>query len=137
MVLQEDSEKSQHAPPQPVDERRFEALLGDLLRAGVLLSALLVLLGGGIYLTRHGSSAPHYEAFRGEPADLCTVAGIVGRSLDLSGRGVIQLGLLLLIATPVARVLAAWIAFINQRDCTYTIIATLVLAALSYSLFGQ
>ncbi|MHB8969158.1 MAG: DUF1634 domain-containing protein [Pirellulaceae bacterium] len=137
MVPQEDFEKSQRTPPQPMDERQVEALLGNLLRAGVLLSALLVLMGGGIYLARHGSSAPHYEAFRGEPADLCTVAGIVRRSLDLSGRGVIQLGLLLLIATPVARVLAAWVAFLSQRDWTYTLVATLVLAALAYSLVGQ
>ena len=137
MVPQEESEKSRQTPPQPADERRFEALLGNLLRAGVLLSALLVLVGGGIYLARHGDSVPHYQAFRGEPADLCTMAGIVGRSFDLSGRGVIQLGVLLLIATPVARVLAAWAAFLSERDWTYTLVASIVLVVLAYSLMGR
>jgi uncharacterized membrane protein len=137
MVPQEDSEQSPQTPPQPASERQFETLLGNLLRAGVLLSALLVVVGGGIYLVRHGTSMPQYQAFRGEPDDLCTVAGILARSFDLSGRGVIQLGLLLLIATPVARVLAAWIAFIIERDWTYTLVASMVLAALAYSLMGR
>jgi uncharacterized membrane protein len=137
MVPLEDSEESRRARSQFADERRFEALLGNLLRAGVLLSALFVLVGGGIYLARHGGSTPHYQTFRGEPADLCTVTGIVGRSFDLSGRGVIQLGLLLLIATPVARVLAAWVAFLRKRDWIYTLVASLVLASLAYSLVGS
>jgi uncharacterized membrane protein len=137
MALREDSDDSRQARERSADAQRLESLLGNLLRAGVLVSALLVLAGGLIYLARHGDSAPHYQTFRGEPADLCTVAGIVGRSLDLSGRGVIQLGLLLLIATPVARVLAAWVAFLRQRDWTYVLVASVVLAALLYSLMGR
>ena len=48
----------------------------------------------------------------------------------------IQLGLLLLIATPVARVAFSLVAFIRQRDRTYIVITTIVLGLLLYSLMG-
>ncbi len=137
MAPQAESERSPSARSPSAEEQRFESLVGNLLRMGVLLSGMLVFVGGLIYLVRHGDAVPHYQAFRGEPADLCSVAGIVRRSLDLSGRGVIQLGLLLLIATPVARVLAAWVVFSSQRDWTYVLIASIVLVALTYSLIGR
>jgi uncharacterized membrane protein len=46
----------------------------------------------------------------------------------------IQLGLLLLIATPIARVIGAGLIFAGERDWLYTAIAGLVLALLLYSL---
>jgi hypothetical protein len=62
-----------------------------------------VLLGGIVYLVRHGEETPDYLVFVGAPADLRGVSGIVADALTFSGRGIIQLGLLLLVATPVAR----------------------------------
>jgi uncharacterized membrane protein len=126
------------SPDSPVAvERRFEEFVGNLLRGGVLLSATLVLIGAAVYLARNGDAAPHYHAFRGEPVELRMVTGIVRRSLDLSGRGLIQLGLLLLIATPVARVVVAWAEFLRQRDWVFVVIASIILAVLAYSLMGQ
>ena len=45
-----------------------------------------------------------------------TLSGIVQDVLALQGRGIIQLGLLLLIATPIARVAFSVAAFAFQRD---------------------
>ena len=50
--------------------------------------------------------------------------------LDGRGRALIQLGLLLLIATPVARVAFSVFAFERQRDWTYVGITLFVLAVL-------
>jgi uncharacterized membrane protein len=61
---------------------------------------------------------------------------IVQQASDLRGRGLIQLGLLLLIATPVARVIFSVFAFARQRDATYVLITLIVLAVLVYSLFS-
>src|SRR5579864_6855459 len=83
---------------------KMDSIVGNLLRAGVVLSGAIVLAGGLIYLARHGNDAPGYYVFRGEPADLRGLRGIFHDALSLRGRGIIQLGLLLLIATPVARV---------------------------------
>jgi hypothetical protein len=75
-------------------DERLQVLLGNALRAGVLAAAGLVLLGGLLYLVRHGGEAPNYRVFRGEPSDLRSITGIVADALSARGRGVIQLGLL-------------------------------------------
>ncbi len=124
---------SEEQPP-PGDER-IEQLLGNLLRAGVLLSAAVVLLGGVIFLVRHGAKEVDLRVFRGEPAALRSPVGIVEEALDFSGRGLIQLGLLLLIATPVARVLFSVCAFARERDFLYVVFTLIVLAVLLGSLF--
>lgn len=115
-------------------DERVEGIIGALLRIGVSAAALVTLLGGAVYLSRHGANMPHYDVFRGEPADLRDVAGIVGEARSLSGRGLIQLGVLLLIATPIARVAFSVVAFALQRDRTYVVISLLVLAVLLASL---
>lgn len=118
-------------------DEKVETIMGNLLRAGVLLSAFIVFLGGLIYLARHGTAIPSYQVFRGEPADLRTLNGIVGDAFSLSGRGIIQLGLLLLIATPIARVMFSVYAFARQRDWIYVGFTLVVLALLTYSLVGS
>ncbi len=80
-------------------DQQFEEIIANLLRAGVLLSATVVLLGAIFYLIRHGFSPADYRVFRGEPRELTSVQGIVGYAFHRHGRGLIQLGLLLLIAT--------------------------------------
>jgi uncharacterized membrane protein len=47
---------------------------------------------------------------------------------------VVALGIVLLIATPVARVLLTLIGFIRQRDRVYILLTTVVALALLYSL---
>jgi len=120
-----------------IDPERMDAIIGSLLRTGVTLAAALVLIGGLIYLFRHGAEPPSYAVFRGEPADLRTLPGIFHDVRSLRGRGIIQFGLLILIATPVARVAFLVYAFSRQRDMLYTAVALIVLALLAFSLFGQ
>jgi uncharacterized membrane protein len=115
-------------------DETVEQIIGDLLRGGVLLSAIVVLAGGILYLRQHGMQQPAYSRFMGEPASLCSVKGIVGWALQGRSRGIIQLGLLLLIATPIARVAFSLIAFMLQRDRIYVFITAIVLAVLLFSL---
>jgi uncharacterized membrane protein len=119
------------------DDQRVEAIIGGLLRAGVLLSAFVVLCGAAVYLVRHGESPADYSVFHGEPNALKSVAGILRYTFAFRGRGMIQLGLLLLIATPVARVAFSVFAFAGERDWMYASFSFLVLAILLYSLFGS
>ena len=118
----------------PWTEERTERAIGALLRGGLFLSATIVVIGGALYLVRHGLTTPSYHSFRGEPAELRHVTGIVGAALDGRGRGLIELGLLMLIAIPIARVAFAALAFALERDHLYTAIALLVLAILVVSL---
>ena len=115
-------------------DKRIDLLMGILLRTGVLLSAAIVLLGGLLFVTRH--PVANYRVFRGEPPEFRTLRGILGEARAWHGRGLIQLGLLLLIATPVARVVFSVGAFLYERDWKYVAVSLLVLALLFYSLFG-
>ena len=113
---------------------KMDNVVGNLLRVGVSLSGAIVLTGGLVYLVRHGSEMPAYHVFRGEPADLRTLRGIVQDACSLGGRGIIQLGLLLLIATPIARVAYLVYAFARQGDRLYGLIALIVLLLLTCGL---
>ncbi|MCL4475448.1 MAG: DUF1634 domain-containing protein [Nitrospirae bacterium] len=117
-------------------DERVESIVGFLLRGGVITAAVFVLLGGFFYLIKYGSHFPEYKVFSGEPADLRTVYGIVTDALWLRSRGIIQFGLLILMATPVARVAFLFFAFARQRDRTYVVVTLIVLSILIYSLGG-
>ena len=115
-------------------DRQFEMLLGQLLRAGFFISAAAVFLGGVLYLGKYGHQSPRYEVFRGEPTDLRYASDVLRDALGVHARGLIQLGLLLLIATPVARVAVSVIEFAHERDWLYLTTALIVLGVLIYSL---
>jgi uncharacterized membrane protein len=117
-------------------DERLARWIGNLLRRGVATAAVVVLLGGVLHLVRHGMEAPSYRVFHGEPAQFRSVAGILGSVAQWGGRGIIQLGLLLLIATPIARVAFAALGFAMERDRTYVVVSLIVLATLLFSLAG-
>jgi uncharacterized membrane protein len=117
-------------------EKRMDEIIGRLLRAGVILSAVFVVAGGAVYLARHQTPVTDYRVFQGEPEELRTVSGIFHEALALQGRGLIQFGLLILIATPIARVAFSVVAFLYQRDWTYVVVTLIVLGLLVYSLLG-
>ncbi|MGN6392052.1 MAG: DUF1634 domain-containing protein [Gemmatimonadales bacterium] len=122
-------------PPVWADEA-IEAVLGHLLRAGVVVAAILVAAGGARYLMEHGGAPPAGRLFTGEPANLRQVAGIFHGAVRFHGRATIMAGLLVLIATPVARVSASLIAFLEQRDRTYAALTAFVLAVLAAGVMG-
>ena len=115
-------------------DERVEGVIGNLLRWGVILAAAVVLAGGAIHLFRYGSTISDYRVFHGEPSDLRDVSGILKGAFSWNSRGLIQFGLLLLIATPVARVAFSVVAFALQRDRTYVVVTLIVLGVLLYSL---
>jgi uncharacterized membrane protein len=118
-------------------DQKIEVIVGNLLRTGVSLSAVVVFFGGVIYLARHGWAPTDYKIFRGEPAELKSVSGIVRYAFTFHGRGFIQLGLLLLIATPVVRVAFSIWGFAEEHDRMYMIFTGFVLVILLYSLLGS
>jgi uncharacterized membrane protein len=112
----------------------LEQRLGTLLRFGVILSASVTLLGGIMYLATHGNALVTYHVFTGEPEGLRTVGGVIAGVLRGDSISIIQLGVLLLIATPIARVLISVIGFARERDWMYVACSLLVLALLCYGL---
>ncbi len=122
--------------PLALTDEQMDRVIGVILRAGVIISAFVVLVGGVLYLQQYAFTKPNYRVFHGEPSDLCHISGIIRDALALRGRGIIQFGLLLLIATPVARVAFSIVAFALQRDRIYVMVTLIVLGILLFSLLG-
>lgn len=112
---------------------RFRAVVSGVLIVGVTVSAALIALGfAGSLLV--GWQHSLVGAARGTEAT--TAFGAMGANL-VAGRpiGLAQLGLVVLLATPVLRVAASVIAFGLERDRLYTVITAIVLLVLLASLF--
>jgi len=119
-----------------LDQHKIEQIIGVLLRAGVALAVLVVLAGGVLYLGRYGEEPAKYRSFHGENAHLLSVAGTADAAFGGDPAAIIQLGLLILIATPIARVIFSVFAFAAGRDRLYVGITLIVLAILLASLLG-
>lgn len=119
-----------------ITDTGIERLVSVLLRTGVLLSGVIVLAGGLYYVARHGGETADYHTFRGQPSIDRIVIQIVGGALALRARSIIQFGILVLIATPIARVAFSLVGFAFERDRAYVTITAIVLAILLYSLIS-
>jgi uncharacterized membrane protein len=119
-----------------VTDQNIERMISVVLRTGVVISGSVVFLGGILYLARHGGEALNYRSFDGQPKIDRLIGEIVRGALALRARSIIQLGLLLLIATPLARVAFSLVGFAFERDKTYVVITLIVLAVLVYSLLN-
>lgn len=118
-------------------DEQIDRAIGIILRTGVILAALFVAGGGIAYLWTHANIAPQYAKFRGAPANLTHISTIVREFTSLQPRLVIQFGLILLMATPVVRVIACALGFGVQRDWKYVIVSLIVLTFLMISLIGH
>lgn len=105
--------------------------IGWILQGGVLLSAAVIVLGLLLLPSRPGGlSLQRVLAF---PQ---TFGQVLAGLLVLRPQAVIMLGLVLLIATPVLRVVASVIAFAFERDRRYVVITLIVLAILLFSIIS-
>lgn len=117
--------------------RRTELIISHTLRAGVLASLVIVTLGIVVTLVRH----PEYLTSRTELAHLTSMNAVFPHSvrevmasvLSFRGRGLVLLGLFVLIATPVVRVAISIVAFAVQGDRVFVVITSCVLAILLLS----
>ncbi len=114
------------------DDSRVERIVGGMLRAGVLLAAGIAVLGGCVYFAQHGTAPVDYHAFRGEAASW-NIPTIAHGVLAFDGAALLQLGILVLVATPITRVALLVVAFAWERDRLYTAISAVVLAVLLVS----
>jgi uncharacterized membrane protein len=117
--------------------RRGELVISTVLRAGVITSMAVILLGTLV-------SFIHHREYLSSPAELArltrpgaavpqTLGGVWSGVLGLRGQSIVAAGLLLLILTPVFRVAASVIVFLTQKDRTYVLITLVVLLLLLLS----
>jgi len=130
-------DKQQEEPAAANVGEKVEVWLASLLRAGTLLAALVLLIAGALYLARHGQDAPGYAAFHGEPAELKSIDGILREARSGNREALVMVGLLLLIGTPIARVIGCVLAFVVDRDLTYVVVSLVVLAGLLFGIVAS
>ena len=109
-------------------DERLEGMIANLLRAGVAAAAAIVIAGGAWYLAASGAQSPAYARFHPGSGGLAAMAALPGP------QALIGLGLLVLIATPVARVVCSLVAFALEGDRMYVAFTVVVLAILAYSI---
>ena len=125
---------SSERPPGP----DMNAVIGNLLKYGVLLSSILVFAGVVTLFVRPPTALPGtvqqlVDSSYGKPTlDLTTLlSGLAaGNPIFL-----IQAGLIVLLATPVARVLASVLLFAAEKDKLYVAVTLFVLIVLLFGLF--
>lgn len=124
------------SPPfaENFDDRRMEIIMGRLLQVGVLLAATVVLAGEILYLLQRAHGRSDYRVFVAQPVRLRHPAAMLRGIARGDASAVIDLGILLLVATPICRVIFAVIAFVLEKDRLYVAVSAIVLAVL---LFGM
>jgi len=98
-------------------DKDISLLVGQILRIGVILASSILILGGIFYLIVHGQdTVPNYRDFVGEGNSNTTITGIISGAFSRNIPQVIQLGVLLLICTPIVRVIGSLFGF-HYIDC--------------------
>jgi len=111
--------------PPPVPAATLERSIARLLAIGTYASVALLLLG--IVLMLGDGIGPRSDGPAFNPAN------IVPDLLALRPGGFIWLGLLIVVATPAARVLAALLGYARLGDRMMAIVAGLILAVIALS----
>jgi uncharacterized membrane protein len=122
-----------HLPKKIVRDADLERIIGELLRYGVLTSSLVVLAGGIVYLIRHGSQFPQYHEFKGQPEKMRKPLLMWEAILRGEGRPLIQAGLLVLIATPIARIVFSVFGYLLEKDYLYAVLTVIVLLVILFN----
>lgn len=114
---------------------KLQVLIGNLLRIGVYTSIAIAAFGGIIFLLHHGGQVTDYTTFKGIPY-YAQPANVAGSILNLKGGAIIQAGIILLIATPVLRLIFAAVGFVIEKDYLYTFITLLVIGIITFSMLS-
>jgi uncharacterized membrane protein len=118
-------------------DQTLEVVIGYTLRIGVIAAAAIVLGGGVLYLVENGAATAGYHSFHAASRHFDNLSGMARNLRAGNSYGIIQLGLLVLIATPIIRVLFSVVAFALERDLLYVTATLIVLAVLLYSLLAR
>ncbi|KFF00246.1 membrane protein [Chryseobacterium formosense] len=109
--------------------------VGNLLRLGVILSVITSLIGF-IKLFTEGFKMPRKYTMLDMGTSSEKVWGHFWDTLCKGeGMAIIQLGILMLIFTPLMRIIFALIGYLKEKDYVYVVISSIVLAIMAVSFF--
>lgn len=121
--------------------RRIELAVSWVLRVGVSVSVLVIAAGLAVMFAHHGDyfAVTGHASYRGLtgahsqfPHSLAALAHTLARG---EGRGIVVIGVVILILTPVLRVGVGVVSFLVEHDLPMALITLYVLAVLVGSFF--
>lgn len=115
--------------------KEMQHVLGAFLRIGVVVSILVMVTGGVVYLLNNADKKESFEVFNPQNTTYISLATIFNGLKTFNGLAIIQFGVLLLIFTPIARIFLAIYAFVVEKDYLYVVIGVLVLLIIFISLY--
>jgi uncharacterized membrane protein len=118
-------------------DQRLAVAMGHMLRIGVTVAALVVLAGGVLYVSQSRGPKPDYRHFHGAPAAYEHVGAIFAGAFRFDSQSLIEFGILLLIATPICRVIFGVVGFSLLKDRLYAAVSAIVLIVLLLSFFTR
>lgn len=115
--------------------RRLERSMGRLLIACIAAAGSVIAVGiAAVISTGEGNARADYSTFTPSDDGSRSITTILSAAVRLDVHALLMTGILMVIATPIARVLFSLVSFARERDRLYTVITAAVLAALCYSL---
>lgn len=117
-----------------ITDQQMQRVIGNVLRYGVFTSAAIVIVGSIIFLLHHGRQIADYHNFSGNLSPFRSVADIWSGVCQGEGIAIIQMGVAVLLATPIVRVLCSAISFLLEKDYLYVLITFIVLAIITFSM---
>jgi uncharacterized membrane protein len=100
---------------------RLTHVVRRTLQAGLTVAVVLMLIGAVLAVAKPPAKSP-------------SSGGMVSRAMQGDSSAILQLGLVVLMLTPVARVLVLAVGWLMSRDWTFSLIAFCVLALLVTSI---
>lgn len=114
-------------------DKDLQTFIGSLLRIGVLVAMTIVVVGLVFYMVQYGQEPINYSTFK--PENVFTFSAFFSKLLQGNSAAIMELGVIVLILIPIARVFFTMIGFWLEKDRMYTVIAFIVLCIIAYSLF--
>ena len=121
--------------------RKVELAISLVLRIGVVVSVLVTAAGLGLMFAHHGAYLPirghfSYRELTSKSTPFPHSFASLGHSIAQGdGRGIVVLGVLVLILTPVLRVAVGVLSFIYEKDPPMALVTLYVLVVLVASFF--
>ncbi len=120
-----------------IKDKDLQYIIGNLLRWGVWTSLAIAFIGGVIYLSEHGKETVHHPKFVEQDHNMPGILHEVFQGIGAGkGAAFMMLGVMLLFATPIMRVIFSLIGFILEKDRLYVVITLIVLMIIFVSVRG-
>ena len=122
-----------------IKDTDIELAISKVLRYGVYIAMFFAIIGGSVYIYRHGKEPvgnqyAHYVEKDDDFFDY--VHKMFVGIFDGKGREIITLGIIVLLVTPTVRIVFSLFGYALEKDKMYMVITLIVLAIIAISVMG-